>query len=47
MAAKDIAHRRKVRTLEAKRDALMERATKTKMDLAQTRAALKQQRKTR
>lgn len=42
---KDIQHRRKVRQLEAKRDELMEKAKRTKMDLAQTRAALKQQRK--
>ena len=47
MAMKDITHRRKVRALEAKRDLLTEKAAKTKMELAQTRAALKQQRKTR
>jgi len=47
MAMKDIAHRRKVRALETKRDQLMEKAAKTKMDLAQTRAALKQQRRTK
>ena len=45
MAQKDIAHRRKIRALEAKRDALMERAAKTKVDLATTRAQLKSQRR--
>jgi len=47
MATKDITQRRKVRALEAKRDALMERQTQHKMALAQTRAALKEQRKNR
>jgi len=45
MAAKDILKRRKIRALEARRDALMDRDTKTKMELTTTRAALKQQRK--
>jgi len=37
----DMANRRKVRAVEAKRDTLMERLTKTKVELAQARAALK------
>lgn len=45
MAMKNIAHRRKVRSLEAKRDALDERYKKTRLELAATRAALKAQRK--
>jgi len=47
MAARNIAHRRKVRSLETKRDALTEQAAKIKMQLAATRAELKSQRKTR
>lgn len=47
MAAKNIAQRRKIRALESKRDMLSERYAKTRLDLAATRAALKQQRKQR
>jgi len=45
MAMKDIQKRRKVRELEAKRDKLMEAAAKSKVQLAETRAALKATRK--
>jgi len=46
MAAKSsIEHRRKVRALEAKRDALIKAAEKTKMQLAVVRADLKHTRK--
>lgn len=47
MAGRDIVHRRKVRAIEAKRDQLMERAAKTKIELAQARAQLKAQRRTK
>jgi len=42
MAGKSsIAHRRKLRELEAKRDKLMEASEKAKADLVQVRAQLK------
>jgi hypothetical protein len=47
MAVRDMAHARKKRALEAKRDQLMERQQKTKTELAQTRAALKTMRRGR
>ena len=37
----NIAHRRKVRELEAKRDALLSKQTTNKSDLAKVRAELK------
>lgn len=37
----DVAARRKMRALEAKRDTLMETASRTKVQLAEARAALK------
>lgn len=43
----DMAHRRQMRALEAKRDKLMEMANKTKMTLAETRAAIKTMRRRR
>lgn len=47
MAMKNVAHRRKVRALESKRDLLDERMKKTRLELAATRAALKAQRKSK
>jgi len=41
MAAKDMASRRKLRALEARRDQLMENGQKNKVALAETRAAIK------
>jgi len=41
MAGKDMAKRKAVRALEAKRDKLQELARSTKVRLAETRAALK------
>lgn len=41
MAKTTIAHRRKVRELEAKRDRLTESAEKNKTELAKTRAELR------
>lgn len=41
MAVKDMAQRRQLRALEARRDKLMETSKKVKMQLAETRAALK------
>lgn len=43
----DIAARRKIRALEARRDALQEKMAKEKVALAETRAALKQMRSKR
>jgi hypothetical protein len=45
MANTTLAHRRKVRELEAKRDRLMESNTRNKTELAKVRAELKQARK--
>lgn len=46
MAVKsNIAHRRKVRELEAKRDRLMEQTSKNRTELAKVRAELKSVRK--
>lgn len=42
---KDMAGRRKMRQLEARRDALMESTKKTKIALAEVRAALRTMRK--
>jgi hypothetical protein len=47
MATRNIAHRRKVRALETRRDTLTEQAAKIKQQLAATRAELKSQRKAR
>lgn len=47
MASKDMAQRRQTRALEAKRDKLMESGKKVKMQLAETRAALKTMRSRR
>lgn len=47
MAKTNIAHRRKLRELEAKRDKLLETAAKVKQDMATTRAAIKAHKKTR
>ena len=44
---KNLAHRRQVRALEAKRDMLTERMAKTRQELAATRASLKAKRKER
>lgn len=41
MAAKNMAHRRKLRAAEAKRDRLMEQMVRTRILLAQTRAEIK------
>ena len=41
MATKGIAHRRKVREIEAKRDKLMEQSAKVRAELAKTRVELK------
>lgn len=38
---KDMAERRKMRALEAKRDTLMEKSKREKIQLAEVRAALK------
>ena len=45
MAKTSIAHRRKVRELEAKRDRLLEGSSKQKTELAKTRAELSTLRK--
>lgn len=45
MAKTTIAHRRKVRELEAKRDRLLETQSKHKTELAKTRAELSSTRK--
>jgi hypothetical protein len=45
MAKTTIAHRRKVRELEARRDRLMEGSQKNKTELAKTRAELSTLRK--
>jgi uncharacterized protein YigA (DUF484 family) len=45
MAKTTIAHRRKIRELEAKRDRLMEGSQKNKTELAKTRAELSTLRK--
>ena len=47
MAIKGIAHRRKVREVEAKRDRLMEQSAKVRGELAKTRVELKHIRKGR
>jgi len=47
MAARNIAHRRKVRALETKRDTLTEQSARIKQQLAATRAELKTMRKAR
>lgn len=41
---RDLAERRKLRALEAKRDSLQEKTQKTRMELASVRAQLKQMR---
>lgn len=41
----DIVKRRKIRQLEAKRDELMEKQKRNRVELAQTRASLKEMRK--
>lgn len=43
----DVASRRKIRALEAKRDTLQEKLSKEKVQLAETRAALKAMRSKR
>lgn len=45
MAKTSIAHRRKIRELEAKRDRLLENSSKHKMELAKTRTELSTLRK--
>lgn len=45
MAAKNLAQRRKIRELEAKRDKLSESMKVTRVRLAETRAALKTMRR--
>lgn len=45
MAASNIEKRRKIRALEAKRDALMEAKGKNASELAKVRAELKHQRR--
>lgn len=47
MAKSTIAHRRKVRELESKRDRLMESTVKNRNELAKVRAELKSVRKQR
>jgi len=46
-AKKDLAQRRQLRRLEARRDDLQEKAAKMKITLAETRAAIKTMKKTR
>lgn len=43
----DITHRRKVRAVETKRDALIEKISTARRELAKTRADLKQLRSTK
>lgn len=46
MAKTSLAHRRKVRELEAKKDRLMEQSEKARLELTKTRAEIRSIKKT-